>query len=1038
MAISLFDANFYRASNPDLAGLSDAQAQAHFQQYGLSEGRQFSPFVNLSFYRASNSDLGSFSNGQLLDHLQTYGVQEERRFSEVVDLGFYRFTNRDLASLKGEQLFNHLQQFGVNEGRQFSPFVNLNFYRSGNADLAGMGNQQLLEHLRVHGIQEGRRFSEFVDLGFYRSGNSDLSSFTFEQALTHLELFGLQEGRQFSIAFNVNDYRSLYADLASIEFSNLQLLQHFETYGLYEGRISATRFNNPVYLANNSDLQVAGFGYQKAFQHFVTVGYSEGRPGSDYAGNTLGTARGNVSSAFDFVGIGDSTDFYRFTISALSSFSASLTGLSANADLQLLNSGGGVIQTSSTAGNANEAIAVALNPGTYYLQVYQAAPNQSTNYLLSTSTVAQPTGSIALGQTLFTVSEGGSFVTIPIERTGDSAGTATVDYTTVNATAIAGQDYTKVSGTLTFANGETSKTVTIPILNDGLVEGTETFNFAMDATTGASLGISRTATITIVDDDAAPSIDFAQPNFNVNENEGTATITLRRSGNTSSPSSVTVTTSNGTAQAGADYTAASGTVTFAIGETTQTFTVPILDDSTIAELNETITLTLSNALGAALTAQTTTTITIADNDPGNFIRESLIMGLDQPTSFDWSPDGSRMYIAQKAGVVRIAVNGVLSATPFIDISDEVNSGGDRGMLGIAVHPDFVNNPYVYLAFTYDPPEAASGTGLAARDKVGNRPSRLIRVTADAATNYTTAVAGSEVVLLGKNSTWANISHPELDSTEVIDIDPSGVLNYGQPNQSNLQDYLATDNQVHTIGYLKFASDGSLFVSNADGASYGRVDPRAARTLDIDNLSGKILRIDPLTGLGLSTNPFYDGDASSNRSKVYDYGMRNPFRFTLSPTTGEPVIGDVGWNTWEEINTGRGKNFGWPYYEGGGGVNLPTGGYSDLAAAQAYYSSGQQVTPAIYSRTHSDGAHAVIMGDFYTGTTFPTNYNGALFVADVQEGSINALYLDGSGAVTGVQRFASNLPYMVQMTTGKDSNLYYANIAGEIGRWRYLG
>ena len=64
MAVNLFDANFYRAANPDLAGFSDAQALSHFQNYGLSEGRAFSPFVNLNFYRSSNADLACLNNQQ--------------------------------------------------------------------------------------------------------------------------------------------------------------------------------------------------------------------------------------------------------------------------------------------------------------------------------------------------------------------------------------------------------------------------------------------------------------------------------------------------------------------------------------------------------------------------------------------------------------------------------------------------------------------------------------------------------------------------------------------------------------------------------------------------------------------------------------------------------------------------------------------------------------------------------------------------------------------------------------------------------------
>ena len=229
------------------------------------------------------------------------------------------------------------------------------------------------------------------------------------------------------------------------------------------------------------------------------------------------------------------------------------------------------------------------------------------------------------------------------------------------------------------------------------------------------------------------------------------------------------------------------------------------------------------------------------------------------------------------------------------------------------------------------------------------------------------------------------------------------------------------------------------MSNGDGAAYGRVDPRAYRVQDLDNLSGKMLRIDPLTGLGLSDNPFYDNDPASNRSKVYSYGLRNPFRFAIHPTTGEPYIGDVGWTNWEEVNTGRGANFGWPHYEGAVGVNQPTGGYAELPDSQAFYTSGETVTPAIHARSHfGDNATALIMGDFYIGTTFPENYHNALFYNDVNVGIVDAIIFNQSGGISSIQRFDNDARYIVQMASGPDSNLYYSNIAfGEIGYWQYV-
>jgi hypothetical protein len=94
-------------------------------------------------------------------------------------------------------------------------------------------------------------------------------------------------------------------------------------------------------------------------------------------------------------------------------------------------------------------------------------------------------------------------------------------------------------------------------------------------------------------------------------------------------------------------------------------------------------------------------------------------------------------------------------------------------------------------------------------------------------------------------------------------------------------------------------------------------PRTVRVQDIDNLSGKVLRIDPLTGAGLADDPFYSGDPAANRSRVYQLGVRNVFRMGVDRLTGTIYLGDVGWTAWEEVNTGgSGANFGWPYYEGG--------------------------------------------------------------------------------------------------------------------------
>jgi glucose/arabinose dehydrogenase len=707
------------------------------------------------------------------------------------------------------------------------------------------------------------------------------------------------------------------------------------------------------------------------------------------------------------------------------------------------------------------------NTGGAIAQLEWSSSTQAREIISSTQLylpVTPPT--IRLGQVPSNVYEANGMVQVEIQRFGENLDqTSTVKYATTGETATENDDFTAVSGTVTFAPGETTKLVTVPILQDTLIENDETFTFVVDQPTNATLGTQRTARITIDDDDRT-DLTFSSPT--VNENDGTATVIVKR-GKTTAAASVDYTTVNDTAIVNSDYQAVSGTLTFAPGERTKVITIPIIND-TVGEPNEKLKLQFSNPLGVGLNPlNNSTEITIVDNDPGSFVREAVLSGLTQPTAFGWSPNGNLLYVAQKDGVVRVANNGSLLATPFIDISDQVNNVRDRGLLGLAVQPNLVNGKlYVYLLFTYDPAEAdrtnSTPDVLDNADREGNRPSRLIRVEADPATNFTTAIANSAVVLLGNNSTWANTSRPDGNSTNIVEdangninfaanFAPSGIVNQNGKlftsledyynnlsNITNIEDYLATDSESHSIGNLKFGTDGSLFISNGDGASYNRVDPRAIRVQDLNNLSGKILRIDPLTGLGLADNPFYNASKpNSNISKVYDYGLRNPFRFTIDKTTNTPYIGDVGWKTWEEINTGKGKNFGWPYYEGGSGNSLQQPEYANLAPAQIFYNSRQPVTSSIYAYQHS-GSNAIIMGDFYTGNTFPSVYQNTLFITDVSKGTIDSITLNNQGQFVSIRRFDQftnpQFNAAVQITTGNDGNLYYADLAaGTISRWR---
>ena len=386
------------------------------------------------------------------------------------------------------------------------------------------------------------------------------------------------------------------------------------------------------------------------------------------------------------------------------------------------------------------------------------------------------------------------------------------------------------------------------------------------------------------------------------------------------------------------------------------------------------------------------------NDPG-FVSE-VVATLPPFTvvGIAWAPDG-RLFVWQKNGVVRVIKQGVLLPTPFIDLSAKVNTFDDRGFWGLAFHPDFANNGYVYMSYTFEHAGNPNDSNP--------RTSRLTRVTAST-TNPDIAVPGSEVVILGS-----------------IGIPPCSAYPAGA-------DCIPFDSGSHGMGNLQFAPDGTLFVGNGDGASADFADVAALGAQDITSWRGKILRIRD-DGSAPSDNPFYDG-TNSIRSRVWLYGIRNPFRFMLNPTTNEPYFGDVGWNTWEELNRGMaGKNYGWPCYEG---VNQQPQYQS--AFLQCRQLAASAVTPPVYTYDHNTG-QALIGGPFYTGTTYPEQYRGSFFFIDYGGNFIRRLQFDASGNPAGVVSFATNAAAPVTIEQGPDGDLYYLSFTtGQIRRIRFNG
>ncbi|MEX1254779.1 MAG: S8 family serine peptidase [Dehalococcoidia bacterium] len=361
--------------------------------------------------------------------------------------------------------------------------------------------------------------------------------------------------------------------------------------------------------------------------------------------------------------------------------------------------------------------------------------------------------------------------------------------------------------------------------------------------------------------------------------------------------------------------------------------------------------------------------------------------LVDPTTFELLPDG-RIFIAEKSGIVRVFKNGHVLATPLIDIQDRVNDYWDHGLIGMAVHPDFANNPYVYLLYTYE-----DGGDYGAR-KTG----RLARytVTGD------TASTASEDVILGN------------------------VVGSSCNNFAEGADCIPSDSPSHSVGNVRFTSDGYLVVETGDGAHFNFVDDDAFRTQNLNLLSGKVLRIN-LDGTGVSGNPFWNGNPNANRSKVYAYGTRNAFRINEKPgVQGTYYLGDVGWNTWEEIDVVKsGVNLGWPCYEGA--PKQPGYDGEDNPACESLYEQGAgAVTPPLYAFQHTVGGGNAVVGGAW-GTSYPDADQNVYIFGDYPQSWQWKMKTDANDNLISIEDFGDPLDNPVAYQTGPDGEVYYVSI-----------
>jgi subtilisin family serine protease len=319
-------------------------------------------------------------------------------------------------------------------------------------------------------------------------------------------------------------------------------------------------------------------------------------------------------------------------------------------------------------------------------------------------------GTLQFSAATSSIGESGGSILTTVTRTGGSSGPVGVSYATANGTATAGSDYTSMSGTLSWADGDTaSKTFSIFITDDSLNELDETFTVTLSSPTGgATLGSPSSATVTIVDDDPMPTVQFSAASSSGSEATTPALIAVMLSAASGQTVTVKYATTDGTATAGSDYTSTSGTLTFNPGVTTQAISVPVLND-TVAESDETFTVTLSVPVNATLGALTAHSYTILDKVPqvgvksvitGKFIMEGK--GRNKTTSFvgattfqqgdgvvirteigssDGDPVGGATVTIMISGPENHTLAGVTDGTGHVEVTWQTTKPNKRGIGG---------------------------------------------------------------------------------------------------------------------------------------------------------------------------------------------------------------------------------------------------------------------------------------------------------------------------------------------------------------------
>ncbi len=354
------------------------------------------------------------------------------------------------------------------------------------------------------------------------------------------------------------------------------------------------------------------------------------------------------------------------------------------------------------------------------------------------------------------------------------------------------------------------------------------------------------------------------------------------------------------------------------------------------------------------------------NGPVTYQTEDAFPNLSfsQPLFLTNAGDASnRLFVVEQGGTIQVFENdaSTSSKSPFLDISGQISSGGERGLLGLAFHPNYENNGYFYVNYT-------DGNG----DTI--------------------------------------ISRFEVSGTDQNQADPNSetlILQYDQPYSN------------HNGGHIAFGPDGYLHIASGDGGSGG--DPEN-NGQDPSTLLGNILRIDvdgAQNGNNYAIpadNPFV-GNNQGYREEVYAFGLRNPWRFSFDSENGRLFAADVGQNQYEEIDLiESGGNYGWNIMEGAHCYNSDSCDQSGLILPIWEYdhSEGQSITGGyVYRGTSlSELAGQYIYGDFSSGKIW------ALDVSDIDNPS-NSELLDTGLNISSFGIDADNELYICSF----DGNVY---------------